>query len=156
MRAVPFAIFCFAFCGCSYISKKEFDAIWDEDEDGWGFEDDCDDANPLVYPYAPDVRGDGCDADCSYESDSDGDDWPDSADCDANNGDVFPCNPNEIDSDTVDSDCDGLTTIRTTPCNDVSDWPKHLGVDPDYPPSSTSTSDRVQMPMDSNTCGPAL
>lgn len=37
----------------------------DHDYDGFGAKDDCDDADPFVYPGAPDTPGDGLDADCA-------------------------------------------------------------------------------------------
>lgn len=36
----------------------------DEDHDGASPPDDCDDADPTVYPGAPDTPGDGVDSDC--------------------------------------------------------------------------------------------
>ncbi len=53
-----------ALTGCAYVTKAEFDDYWDKDEDGWPIGEDCDDLDPDVYPFAGDVRGDGCDADC--------------------------------------------------------------------------------------------
>ena len=102
--------------GCAYVSKSEFDEHWDGDGDGWAIGEDCDDDDPLTYPYAPDVRGDGCDADCGTEVDSDGDDWPDDADCDPNNANTYPCSSSESEGDGQDSDCDGLDGVREDDC----------------------------------------
>ena len=98
--------------GCVWVSADEFDSAWDADGDGWGIDQDCDDANADVYPGAPDFRGDGCDADCGNEVDSDGDDWPDVADCSPDDASIYPCAPDDVDGDDVDSDCDGLDGAR--------------------------------------------
>lgn len=109
--------------GCVYVTKAEYDALWDEDEDGWPIDDDCDDTNADVYPFAPDYRGDGCDADCGRELDSDGDDWPDQADCAPQDPESHPCSTFEVAGDGIDHDCDGRDTPRTDSC------PR---IDPDY------------------------
>lgn len=101
---------------CAYVSKAEYDEHWDGDGDGWPLGEDCDDDDPLTYPYAPDVRGDGCDADCGTEIDSDGDDWPDDADCDPNNPDAYPCSDLEVEGDGEDLDCDGSDLVREDDC----------------------------------------
>ena len=91
--------------GCAWISAAEIEAVFDADNDGWGFEEDCADNDDRIHPFAPDFRGDGCDADCGTTLDSDGDDWPDDADCDPDDPEVFPCSPHEVSGDGVDSDC---------------------------------------------------
>jgi hypothetical protein len=111
--------------GCPWVSNKEFDAVWDVDGDGWGYVDDCGPDDPLVYPGAPDPRGDGCDDDCGVEPDADGDDWPDDADCDDTDATRFPCSGAEVDGDDVDHDCDGFDGVRpaaaTCPSADPDD-----------------------------------
>ena len=99
------------------------------DDDGDGFRrqgrtcgpQDCDDANPLVHPFAPEVCDDGVDNDCDGFADidgvdEDGDGWfggPIGAsrcvvlDCDDHNPTVHPGAP-EICDDGVDNNCDGL------------------------------------------------
>ncbi len=123
---------CGALAGCVYVTRAEYDDYWDADGDGWPLDEDCNDRNPDVYPYAPDLRGDGCDADCGMESDRDGDDWPDLADCGPDDPDVYPCSDNEVDGDGTDHDCDGLTSARTDECPtadpDFEDAP-YLGPD---------------------------
>lgn len=101
---------------CVYVTKQDFMEHWDADGDGWPVGEDCDDSNPHVYPYAPDFRGDGCDADCASEPDADGDDWPDSVDCDPDDPEIFPCSPHEVEGDGIDHDCDGRDGVRTQPC----------------------------------------
>jgi hypothetical protein len=106
--------------GCFYVSDDYYQKIRDADQDGWGFDDDCNDDDERVYPGAGDVYGDGCDADCGYyENDADGDDWPDSVDCKHEDPTIFPCNPAESDTDDIDHDCDGETTARTDICPTV-------------------------------------
>lgn len=119
-----------AFGACAYVSKGEFDQQWDKDNDGWPIGQDCvDDPNDptsaLVHPYAPDLRGDGCDADCGTGADADGDDWPDDADCNPTDPTIYPCSKSEVEGDGVDSDCDGRDGIRTDTCP---------GWDPDFSP----------------------
>ncbi|TNE85099.1 MAG: hypothetical protein EP330_27235 [Deltaproteobacteria bacterium] len=103
--------------GCPYMSKSQFDEYWDGDGDQYGPDEDCDNNNPYVYPYAHDFRGDGCDADCGAEPDADNDDWPDSIDCDSTSAEIYPCAPEAAEDDGVDSDCDGLDTTRTDGCS---------------------------------------
>ncbi|MEZ4239340.1 MAG: hypothetical protein R3F59_24935 [Myxococcota bacterium] len=110
--------------GCAYVSRDEALEAWDSDGDGWPNDEDCAPDDPMVYPYAYDVRGDGCDTDCGTEDDEDGDDWPDAADCDPADPQKFPCSPYEVDGDGVDYDCDGKDGVRTDTCP---------GLDPDYP-----------------------
>ena len=141
-----------ALSSCAYVTRAEYQELWDADGDGWGIDEDCDDANPDVYPFAPDVRGDGCDADCGEEVDNDGDDWPATVDCDDNNADIFPCNPDEDETDSVDSDCDGQTQKRLTPCNDIEGWDWHLGADPDYSPVPNAAFDLEQRPLQPGVC----
>ena len=125
----------FSLAGCGYMTQKRYDELWDWDEDGFGVGEDCNDAEPEIYPWAPDVRGDGCDADCGKEPDADGDDWPDDADCAPDDPDVFPCNPAETDNDGVDSDCDGNDGVRTIACSDAPGIDQNHGLDPDFPPA---------------------
>lgn len=102
--------------GCAYVSRAELDARYDADGDGFAFDEDCDDGSDQVYPGAPDVRGDGCDADCGFEPDADGDDWPDAADCAPDDPEIFPCSAREVDGDEVDHDCDGFDAARSDAC----------------------------------------
>ncbi|MFT4624740.1 MAG: hypothetical protein ACI8PZ_003400 [Myxococcota bacterium] len=110
--------------GCAYVSRAEYQEYWDADGDGYPIDDDCDDGNPEIYPFAADVRGDGCDADCGEEPDDDDDDWPNVADCDPGDPTIYPCSPEEKPGDGIDHDCDGEDGVRREPC------PVE---DPDYP-----------------------
>ena len=128
--------------GCAYVSKTEFLEAWDHDEDGWPVGEDCNDDpdqnGGTVHPSVADVRGDGCDADCSRTPDADGDDWPDDADCNPNDASVFPCSDAEVPGDDVDSDCDGADEARLDTC---------LGWDPDY-----DTSEQVRFTAENCPC----
>jgi len=116
--------------GCVYVTKAEFEEYWDADGDGWPLDQDCDDSNPSIHPYAADVRGDGCDSDCGQEPDADGDDWPDAADCGPEDASIHPCSASEVDGDGIDHDCDGLDRVRADTCP---------GTDPDYPSATALT-----------------
>jgi hypothetical protein len=101
---------------------------------------DCDDADPAVYPGAPETVADGVDADCDGQElcpvDADGDgvvgaevlasaamdcdepglgqsDWA-TGDCDDGDGSIFPGAP-EISDDGIDQDCDGSDTLTEAP-----------------------------------------
>jgi len=68
----------------------------DEDEDGYGLPDDCDDNNPVVTPDAFDTLGDGVDLNCDGADgmDADGDGWANATsggiDCDDSDPSSFP------------------------------------------------------------------
>jgi hypothetical protein len=107
---------------CAYITKPELDGAFDADGDGWGVEQDCAPTTKTIFPGAPDLRGDGCDADCGIEPDLDGDDWPDDSDCAPTDASRFPCAPGDKDGDNVDVDCDGLDTPRAGSCDPEPGW----------------------------------
>jgi len=110
--------------GCAYVTKGEYDEHLDADADGWPLGEDCAPDDDRIYPYAPDVRGDGCDSDCGMEPDADGDDWPDDNDCAPDDSEIYPCAEEEAEDDGVDQDCDGWDTTREDEC---------AGTDPDFP-----------------------
>lgn len=98
--------------GCLFIDTDTYSELWDRDGDGWGLEEDCDDDNAAIHPYALDVRGDGCDADCSRAvgtADADGDDWPDEVDCAPDDATTHPC------AGSTELDC-GMLAVE---CNQV-------------------------------------
>lgn len=144
MTRAPSLLLLSLLVGCAYTSRGDLDDLFDADGDGWGASEDCNDNNPDIHPFAPDVRGDGCDADCGTAVDADGDDWPDAADCGPDDPTIFPCSPDEVEGDGIDHDCDGLDGVRETPCNSADGFPEPMGLDPDYAPASSALDARVQ------------
>jgi len=99
----------------------------DEDSDGFGVRDDCDDNDDTIYPGADDPCDD-IDQDCDGidGTNADGDDFSTcQQDCDDTNADIHPLAQEQ--SNGVDDDCDGLIDEVTYPCNDpeqeVNDTP---------------------------------
>jgi hypothetical protein len=84
------------------------DATHDADADGFSTPEDCDDADPDVFPGAPDVPYDGVDSDCAGDDDFDADHDGAARDADCDDADPlrFPENI-ELLCDQVDGDCDG-------------------------------------------------
>ena len=89
------------------------DPFTDDDGDGYSeVQGDCDDASPLVHPFAVEICGDGVDNDCNgfvdgYEPDKDGDGFgPCQGDCDDNNPEVNPIAIEVLDG--TDNNCDGI------------------------------------------------
>jgi len=92
--------------GCSI----ETQSLYDFDEDGSLDQDDCNPADPAVYPGAPEILDDGIDQDCDG-ADGDADDLD--ADSSSNDDDCAPFDasiyPGAADSygDDIDQNCDG-------------------------------------------------
>jgi hypothetical protein len=92
-----------------------FDSDPFTDDDGDGYSEnqgDCNDASPLVAPFAEEICDDGVDNNCNgaadrYEPDGDGDGvGPCQGDCDDTNPDISPLVPETQDG--VDNNCDGI------------------------------------------------
>ena len=86
-------------------------SYWNSDSSSGG--GDCNDANPDVYPLAPDVYYDNVDSDCrgNDDWDQDGDGYRTTLgdrgnDCDDYNSDISP-GAEEDPSNGIDDDCDG-------------------------------------------------
>jgi hypothetical protein len=100
----------------------------DADGDGFGVgpgcegPKDCDDSNPLIYPGAPEVCGDGLDNNCNETiddgcpgvdcTDKDGDNWPTGPDCkvqdcDDTDPEVYP-HAREVCGDGKDNNCNNI------------------------------------------------
>ncbi len=82
--------------------------VVDADGDGYPAPEDCDDADPAVFPGADDPPYDGVDSDCAGDDDFDADHDGVSRDADCDDADPlrFPGNT-ELLCDQVDGDCDG-------------------------------------------------
>ena len=107
----------------------------DADGDGFPIEDpayegdpvpwDCNDANSLVFPGAPEIEGDGIDNDCdgfdAADQDQDGhvSDAGGGDDCDDGDPNSYPGAPEQEDG--ADNDCDGVVDEGTNLYDDDGD-----------------------------------
>ena len=84
-------------------------------------DDDCDDANAIVYPGAPEIPYDGLDNDCdagTIDDDFDGDGFGIADDCDDTDAGTHP-GAAEVCGDGIDQSCDGFVDegcVTECPC----------------------------------------
>ena len=89
------------------------DSEIDRDGDGFSLDEDCDDNNATINPFAEEILDNEVDEDCDgfpLYSDMDGDGFTSDLECDDTDPLINP-EAEEIPNNDVDENCDGLITI---------------------------------------------
>jgi len=90
--------------------------IFDEDDDGFFSDVDCDDTNREINPGKTEVAYNGIDDDCNaatLDDDLDEDGFNNDVDCDDTNPEINP-DAMEIVNNGIDEDCDGMDLTSST------------------------------------------
>jgi len=101
--------------GTHWIDDITLTQIFDNDEDGYNSEVDCNDYDSSINPGQVELPYNGLDDDCNImtlDDDLDQDGFLISEDCDDNNSSIHP-NADDIPNNGIDEDCDGADLISS-------------------------------------------
>jgi hypothetical protein len=100
------------------VSRSWTVAAQDNDGDGFNQRSDCNDANAVINPIAPDIPDNGVDENCdgidAVNLDRDGDGFQRPGDCNDSNAGIRPGIP-DIPDNNIDENCDGADTKTPPP-----------------------------------------